>query len=138
MGFAHAYNFSLAEAQSDVSTSFLLGTACTSLRGVLPGGIPPADFRALYHHWKAKSMPIPQQEPFPNAYGHGSVTNQCAHIVFVRDSLVTKAHKAREGAGMVEYEGRVIVEKVAGSSQEVVKRDSITTYEMKTPTSLTD
>src|SRR5262247_1140889 len=45
-----------------------------------------------------------------------SVTNQCAHIVFVIDSLVTKAHKAREVACMVEYELRVIVEKVAVNS----------------------
>jgi hypothetical protein len=39
---------------------------------------------------------------------------------------------------MVEYELRVIVEKVAVSSQEVVKRDTITTYELKTPASIMD
>jgi len=59
-------------------------------------------------------------------------------MVFVIDSLITKAHKAREGACMVEYELRVIVEKVAVSSQEVVKRDTITTYEIHTPASILD
>ena len=39
---------------------------------------------------------------------------------------------------MVEYALRVIVEKVAVSSQEVVKRDTITTYEIQTPASILD
>jgi hypothetical protein len=39
---------------------------------------------------------------------------------------------------MVKYELRVIVEKVVVSSQEVVKRDTITTYEIKTPASIID
>ena len=37
---------------------------------------------------------------------------------------------------MVEYALRVIVEKVAVSSQEVVKRDTIITYEITTPASI--
>ena len=39
---------------------------------------------------------------------------------------------------MVEYTLRVIVEKVAVKSQEVVQRDTITTYEIKPPTSIVD
>jgi hypothetical protein len=39
---------------------------------------------------------------------------------------------------MVEYELRVIVEKVAVKSQEVVKRETITTYEITTPASIMD
>jgi len=39
---------------------------------------------------------------------------------------------------MVEYTLRVIVEKVAVKSQEVVQRDTITTYEMKPPASIGD
>jgi hypothetical protein len=38
----------------------------------------------------------------------------------------------------MEYELRVIVEKVAVSSQEVVKRETITTYEITAPTSILD
>jgi hypothetical protein len=43
-----------------------------------------------------------------------------------------------EGAGIMEYELRVIVEKVAVNSQEVVKRETITTYEITTPVSIMD
>jgi hypothetical protein len=39
---------------------------------------------------------------------------------------------------MMEYALRVIVEKVAVSSQEVVQRNTITTYEIKTPPSIMD
>jgi hypothetical protein len=39
---------------------------------------------------------------------------------------------------MVEYTLHVIVEKVAVKSQEVVQRDTITTYEIKPPTSIVD
>jgi len=39
---------------------------------------------------------------------------------------------------MVEYTLRVIVEKVAVNSQEVVQRDTITTYEIKPPASIVD
>ena len=38
----------------------------------------------------------------------------------------------------MEYELRVIVEKVAVSSQEVVKRETIKTYEITTPASIMD
>ena len=39
---------------------------------------------------------------------------------------------------MVEYELRVIIEKVAISSQEVVKRETIKTYEIAPPASILD
>jgi len=38
----------------------------------------------------------------------------------------------------MEYELRVIVEKVAVSSQEVVQRETITTYEITAPASILD
>jgi hypothetical protein len=45
---------------------------------------------------------------------------------------------SEEGACIMEYELRVIVEKVAVSSQEVVKRETIKTYEITTPASIMD
>src|SRR6186713_2855679 len=65
--------------------------------------------------------------------GIGSVTNSCAPTTFVIDSLIKTA---REGACIMEYELRVIVEKVAVSSQEVVQRETITTYEITAPASI--
>jgi len=38
----------------------------------------------------------------------------------------------------VEYELRIIVEKVAVSSQEVVKRDTLKIYDVKRPESILD
>src|SRR5262245_54188065 len=46
--------------------------------------------------------------------------------------------KAMEGACIVEYELRVIVEKVAVKSQAVVKRETITTSAITTPTAIMD
>jgi hypothetical protein len=47
------------------------------------------------------------------------------------DRLVSRHRERRESA--VEYEIRVIVEKVAVGSQEVIKRDTLKVYELKKP-----
>ena len=36
----------------------------------------------------------------------------------------------------MDYELRIVVEKVASSSQEVIKRDTITSYDIQCPTSI--
>jgi len=38
--------------------------------------------------------------------------------------------------GIMDYELRIVVEKVASSSQEVMKRDTITSYALRCPTSI--
>ena len=55
-----------------------------------------------------------------------------------RPDIVAQLHRGGAGACMVEYTLRVIVEKVAVDSQEVVQRDTLTTYEIKPPASIVD
>lgn len=63
----------------------------------------------------------------------GSVINYCAKAVYVISFLL---EEASEGSLNVDYELRVVVEKVAVSSQEVVKRDTIKAYDIKRPESI--
>jgi hypothetical protein len=66
-----------------------------------------------------------------HTYLVGSVTKRLLFLCYARLS----EERWRELC-IMDYELRIVVEKVAVSSQEVVKRDTITSYAIQCPTSI--
>src|SRR5262245_28958605 len=65
----------------------------------------------------------------------GSVTKR---LLFLWSCYALLSEERWRERGIMDYELRIVVEKVASSSQEVMKRDTITSYALQCPTSIVE